>query len=89
LSAPEAFDEAVFKTTLFPERQTDHHLCYKGIFVLICSNKIRPFKNKMMSFVGAVEGILPAKRLDVFGSTSLLMSSKPYYVLPILLLGPS
>lgn len=38
----------------------------------------------MKSFVGIIEDALPSKKLDIFGSGGLMMTSFPYYLLTVI-----
>ena len=40
----------------------------------------------MKSFINVVEEILPSHKLDFFGKGGLLMTCKPYFLLPVILL---
>jgi hypothetical protein len=40
----------------------------------------------MRSFVDTVEQALPTKRFDVFGKGRMLMTSSPYFIMPLIFL---
>ncbi len=53
----------------------------------ILEHKITIHQNILMqSFVNLVDNSLPAKKIDVFGKGGLLMTSKPYYLLLLIMI---
>lgn len=40
----------------------------------------------MRSFVDTIEQTLPTKRFDIFGKGGWMMTSSPYFILPLILL---